>query len=69
MLSCVRSQAIPLNQAKKDSPRSRESAPDQAPRVGKSLLGRFFDMLVEGRLRGAEAELRHHRRFYEAHAK
>jgi hypothetical protein len=68
MLSFVRSQAITLNQAK-DSPRPRESAPEQAPRVGKSLLGRFFDMLVEGRLRGAEAELRHHRRFYEAHAK
>ena len=72
MFSFMASQAIALSQAKQESraPRTRDVALDPAPRTDKKrLLSRVLDALVEARMRRAEIEIEHHRRFYEGHAK
>ena len=69
MLSFMTSQAIALSQAKK----SRQRA-DKRPRVRqrrrrKGFISSVFDVLVEARMRRAEIEIEHHRRFYEGSTK
>jgi hypothetical protein len=68
MLSFVTSQAIALSQAKKAA--SEPKAPARADRRRrKGILSSVFDALVEARMRRAEIEIEHHRRFYEGYTK
>jgi hypothetical protein len=68
MLSFMTSQAIALSQAKKAA--SEPKAPARADRRRrKGILSSVFDALVEARMRRAEIEIEHHRRFYEGYTK
>lgn len=68
MLSLMTSQAVALSQAKKAA--SEPRAPERAEHHAcKGHLSNVFDVLVEARMRRAEIEIEHHRRFYEGHAK
>jgi hypothetical protein len=68
MLSFVTSQAIALSQTKPSST-IPSNATKQGPRTRKPFLRRFFDALFEARMRRAEIELEHHRRFHEGHTR
>ena len=68
MFSFMTAQAVALSQAKPVA--SKAPAPgrvDQSARKG--TLSSVFDALVESRMRRAEIEIEHHRRFYEGHAR
>jgi hypothetical protein len=68
MLSFMTSQAIALSQAKKveSEPRAPKCVKH---RRRKGFFSSVFDVLVEARMRRAEIEIEHHRRFYEGHTK
>jgi hypothetical protein len=67
MLSFVTSQAIALSQVKPRSPPTRDVVPYAPPQ--RRFISRLFDALFKARLRRAEIEIEHHRRFYEGHTK
>jgi hypothetical protein len=68
MFSLMASQATALSQVKQDA--SKPAAPERtAPRKRKGVVASVFDALVEARVRRAEIEIEHHRRFYEGHTK
>jgi hypothetical protein len=69
MLSFVTSQAIALSQAKQSSTTPSDAGAKHTPRTRKPLVRRFLDALFEARMRRAEIELEHHRRFYDGHTK
>jgi hypothetical protein len=70
MLSFVTSQAIALSRGQPRSLPACETAAHPPPRTKrKRLLSRVFDALVEARMRRAEIEVEHHRRFYGGHTK
>jgi len=72
MISLVTSQVMALSKGKQ-KPRSktqRDAASSQVrSRNRKHFLSRVFDSLVETRMRRAEIEVEHHRRFYEGHTR
>ena len=68
MLSFVTSQAIAISQSKPRSPQRHDAVPSPQPRR-RRFLSRLFDALFEARLRRAEIEIEHHRRFYGGHIK
>jgi len=68
MLSFMTSQAIALSQAKKAASEPRAPKPADH-RARKGFFSNVFDALVETRMRRAEIEVEHHRRFYEGHTK
>jgi len=68
MFSFMASQAIALSQVKRDA--SKPVAPERPDRrTRKGFFSSVFDVLVEARMRRAEIEIEHHRRFYEGHTK
>jgi hypothetical protein len=69
MFSFATSQAIALSQVKRASPLASNATSKAAPRARKPLLRRFFHALFEARMRRADIEVEHHRRFYEGHTK
>jgi hypothetical protein len=68
MFSFMASQAVALSQINRDAskPAARERT---ARRRRKGIVASVFDALVETRMRRAEIEIEHHRRFYEGHTK
>jgi hypothetical protein len=69
MFSFATSQAIALSQVKQGSQLASKATSNAAPRTRKPLLRRLFDALLRARMRRAEIEVEHHRRFYEGHTK
>ena len=72
MFSFTASQAMALTKGKQ-MPRS-QTQPDDASNQFRSsnrkrFLSRVFDTLVETRMRRAEMEVEHHRRFHEGHTR
>jgi hypothetical protein len=69
MLPFVASQAIALKKAKQKSvdsarPNSEQRSADAPVRtVRKGVFRRFLDVLIESRLRGADGEIKRHRRW------
>lgn len=75
MISLVTSQAVALSKGKQ-KPRSKTqrdaatNATNQCvPATASTFLSRVFGALVETRMRRAEMEVEHHRRFYEGHTR
>jgi hypothetical protein len=68
MLSFMTSQAIALSQVKQGASKPQATTRAQRP-ARKRLLARVFDALVEARMRRADIEIEHHRRFYGGHTK
>jgi hypothetical protein len=68
MLSFMTSQAIALSQPKKAASEPRMHARAEHRRR-KGFFSSVFDALVVTRMRRAEIEIEHHRRFYEGHTK
>jgi hypothetical protein len=66
MLSFATLQAVAQSQIKQRSA-ATSKAKSKSPR--KPLLRRFFDAMFEARIRRAEIEIEHHRRFYDGHTK
>jgi hypothetical protein len=74
MLSFMASQAVALSQARLEPKRSPKRSPvsghhNPARRSGKGFFSSVFDALVETRMRRAEIEIEHHRRFYGGYSK
>jgi hypothetical protein len=69
MLSFVTTQAIVLSKAMQSSTTPKDADSKHPPRTRKALLRRFLHAMFEGRMRRAEIEVEHHRRFYEGHTK
>jgi hypothetical protein len=69
MLSFVTSQAIAPSQARQSSTTPSDAGAKHVPTTSKPLVRRFLDALFEARMRRAEIEVEHHRRFYEGHTK
>jgi hypothetical protein len=68
MFSFMATQAVALSRAKPVA--SEAAAPERADqRARKGMLSNVFDALVEARMRRAEIEIEHHRRFYEGHTR
>jgi len=64
MLSFVTSQAIALSRGQPRSLPASDATANPPPRTNrKPLLFRVLDALAEARMRRAEIEIRHHRRF------
>jgi len=66
MLSFATLQAVAQSQIKQRSAVTSKAKP-KPPR--KPLLRRLFDALFKARMRRAEIEIEHHRRFYDGHLK
>jgi hypothetical protein len=70
MLSFVTSQAIALSRGQPRSLPASDATANPPPRTNrKRLLFRVLDALAEARMRRAEIEIQHHRRFFQGHTK
>jgi hypothetical protein len=73
MFSFMASQAIALSQTKQNVSKPRATKrPRRLARkrlFSERLFSRVFDALVEARMRRAEIEIEHHRRFYGGYSK
>lgn len=69
MLSFVTSHAVALSQVKHDPNNASARQQKAARSTGKGFWSRLFNALFEARMRQAEIEIEHHRRFYGGHTK